>query len=222
MLDADDPRWEDVTSASLTDAVGRRFDHPAHMPGLVSPGSEHTVVGPAATVRFLPAREDLDESALAWPRAFHEAVGEAPPGKVLVVGSTRRPEVTLAGGTKLSRLERWDLAGALVDGRVRDFDEVAALDAGVWCRGEGLRWGGDRRMALDVDVPLAVGDVTISPGDVIYLDGAGGVVLPRGSADGILDEAVEIEREDEAYKEQVRTEDRDAILAGASTGGEVH
>lgn len=169
-------------------------------------------------MRFLPARDDLEDQALPWPRAFHEAVGEDPAGKVLVLGSTRRPEVTLAGGTKLSRLDRWGLAGALVDGRVRDLDEIARLEAGVWCRGEGLRWGGDRRLAIDVDVPVAVGQVTVAPGDVVYLDRAGGVVLPAGVVDDLLDEAIRIEAEDEAYKQAVAEEDRQAILAGSTSG----
>lgn len=217
-FDPQDPRFDDVTAASLTDAMGRHFDHRAHLPGLVSPAPGRTIVGEAATVRFLPARDDLDSQGLDWPRAFYEAVREDPVGKVLVLGSSRRPDVTLAGGTKLSRLDRWGLTGALLDGRVRDFDELAELQAGVWCRGEGLRWGGDRRLAVEVDVPIAVGEVTIGPGDVVYVDRAGGVVLPEGSVDEILDEAVEIEREDEAYKEEVRDEDRQAILAGSSPG----
>lgn len=217
-LDSDDPRLDVVTSAALTDAVGRRFHHRSHLPELVSASDQGTILGEAATIGFLPARGDLEDEQRTWPRAFHEAIGEDPAGKVLVVSSTHRPAVTLAGGTKLSRLDRWGLAGAVLDGRVRDFEELAELSAGVWCRGEGLRWGGDRRMAVDVDVPVAVGEVTVAPGDLVYADQAGGVVLPRGSADELLDEAVKIEREDEDYKKQVLDEDREAILEGRSAG----
>lgn len=217
-LDSDDPRLAEVTSAALTDAVGRRVDHRSHLPDLVAPAGQGAILGEAATIRFLPARSDLEDQELTWSQAFHETIGDDPDGKVLVVSSTHRPDVTLAGGTKLSRLDRWDLAGAVLDGRVRDFDELAELSAGVWCRGEGLRWGGDRRMAVDVDVPVAIGEVAVAPGDLVYADRSGGVVLPRGLADELLDEAVTIEREDEAYEKQVLGEDREAILGGRSSG----
>lgn len=62
-IPADDPRLDEVTSAALTDAVGRHADHPAHVPGLATPTPEASVFGPAATVRFVPAREDLAEEA---------------------------------------------------------------------------------------------------------------------------------------------------------------
>lgn len=137
-----------------------------------------------------------------------------------MLGSTRRFDVTLAGGTKLSRLDRWGREGALVDGRVRDFHELAELDAGVWARGEGLRWGGDRRLAIAADEPVVVGEVTVAPGDYVYADRAGAVVVPRALADEVLDEAVRIEEEDAEYKEQVAKEDREAILEGAGAGVE--
>jgi regulator of RNase E activity RraA len=213
---SDDPRLERVTASSVTDAMGRHFDHPAHLPDLTTPTPDRTVFGPAATVRFVPPREDLAGDEHAWPNRFYEAVGDEPDGKVLVLGSTRRPSVTLAGGTKLSRLDHQGLAGAIVDGRVRDVHELAELDAAVWCRGEGLRWGGDRRLALEADVPVVVGEVTIAPGDWIYADGTGAVVVPGEAAEDVLDEAVAIEGEDEAYKEQV-AEETPATVRGAES-----
>ena len=75
------------------------------------------------------------------------------------------PDVSLGGGTKLSRLSNHRLAGLLCDGRVRDFGELARQEPVVYCVGETTRWGGDALMPFEANCPVIVGGVTIIPGD---------------------------------------------------------
>lgn len=219
MPDATDSRLDAVDSSSLTDAMGRLHDHRAHVLDWTSPDPTKACFGPAVTMRFVPARADLDGDAYAWNRRFHEAIGEQPAERVLVCSSSCRRDISLGGGTKLSRLDHEGLAGALVDGRLRDFDELAQLDAAVFCRGRTTRWGGDERLAIGVDVPVVVGGVTVVPGDWVYADEAGAVVIPADDVDEVLDEAVEIEREDARYKQAVAEETRERVLSGDAARG---
>lgn len=79
-VDAGDERLEQVTSAGLTDARGWHFDH-EHLPELVTPTPDRTVFGPAATVRFVPAREDLTGEEHGWARRSTRPSARTPQGR---------------------------------------------------------------------------------------------------------------------------------------------
>jgi regulator of RNase E activity RraA len=115
----------------------------------------------------------------------------------------------VAGGKKLSRLANLGLAGLVADARLRDWDEVVDLGLGAWCRGETVRQGGEAIMPWDAGVPVAIGGVTVIPGDWIYADRAGAVVIPDPDLREILEEAARIEARDAA--EVARMRERDAV-----------
>jgi regulator of RNase E activity RraA len=98
------------------------------------------------------------------------------------------------------------LAGVLTDGRLRDFDELRRYDFATWCRGEATRWGGETVMPYAANIALEVGGVLTAPGDYVYADSAGAVVIPPGSLDRVLDEASKIDAEDRESLEQIRRE----------------
>lgn len=187
-----------LTCASLVDAMGRLHGHRAHLPSLVSPTPDRPLFGPAATIAYLPFRDDLPESELGFGELYERAVGEQRRGRVLVLSSGGYPDLSHAGGTKLARLQRDALAGVLVDGRLRDFAELARFDFASWCRGEATRWGGNTAMPFAADVPVEVAGVGIVPGDHVYADATGGVVIPAASLARVLREARSIEDEDAA------------------------
>jgi regulator of RNase E activity RraA len=208
--------WRDravaVGCAALVDAMGRTHQHRAHLPALRSPAPDRVLFGPAITIRYLPTRDDLPQSELGFGALFAEAVRDAPPGAVLVLGSGGYPEVSHAGGVKLSRVAAHGLSGILADGLLRDFGELASYGFATWCRGEAVRWGGDSVMPYAANVALEVCGVTVVPGDHVYADSAGGVVIPAGSLEAVLDEAERIVADDERWRQQ--------LLAGEDVGGE--
>ena len=194
-----------VACASLVDAMGRVHSHRAHILSLVSPAPRR-LFGPAATIAYLPYRDDLPETKLGFGALFHQAVGGSPAGTVLVLSSGGSPDASHGGGMKLSRLQHAGAAGVLADGRLRDFDQLADYAFATWCRGEATRWGGDTVMPFAADVAVEIGGACVIPGDYVYADASGAVVIPRGSLQQVIDEALSIEVEDARSLEEIATE----------------
>ncbi len=126
---------------------------------------------------------------------------------MLAVSSWGHPDAPIAGGKKLSRLRNLGLAGLVADARLRDFEEVEELGIAAWCRGETVRQGGEVIMPFAANVPVALGGVTVFPGDWIYADAAGAVVIPADDLRDILEEAVRIEERDAAEVARMREVD---------------
>lgn len=194
-----------VSCASLVDAMGRRHDHRAYLLPLTSPDPARPLFGPAATITYLPYRADLDEPP-SFAELFSRAVGPRPEGRVLVLSSGGDPEASHGGGTKLSRAQNHGLAGVVSDGRLRDFAQLAGFDFATWCRGEATRWGGDAVMPYAAGQPVVLGGVCVMPGDYVYVDASGGVVVPAPDAPHVFAEARRIEAEDARSVEQIRAE----------------
>jgi len=204
--------------AALVDAMGRLHRHRAHLLPLSSPDPTRPLFGPAVTVAFLPYRDDLPQTDLGFAALFYEAIGPDPEGKVLVLSSGGQPDVSHAGGTKLSRVGNHRLAGVLADGRLRDFAQLRDDGIAVWCRGEATRWGGDTVMPYAAGVAVEIDGVCVVPGDCIYADATGAVVIPAASLDDVLTEARRIEAEDAESADRIRTEDRERLRAGNRAG----
>lgn len=194
----------EVGCAAIVDAMGRIHQHRAHILPLVSPDPGRPLFGPAATMAYVPYREDLPQTDFA--HLFYQALGEDAEGRVLVLSSGGYPEASHGGGTKLSRGVHQRIAGVLADGRLRDFDELAGYDFAVWCRGEASAWGGGTAMPYAAGIAVEVAGVTVLPGDYIYADAAGAVVIPHDSIDRVLAEARKVDAEDAAALEQIRSE----------------
>lgn len=198
---------EGLTCASIVDAMGRLYSHRAHLDGLVSPTPGRVLFGRAATIAYLPFREDLfDADRHAFAPLFYRAVGEASAGKVLVLSSGGYPDASHGGGTKLYRAETTRLAGILADGRLRDFAELRRCEFITYCRGEATRAGTDTVMPFAAGVPVEVGGVAVQPGDYVFVDASGGVVIPAAGLAKVLEEAREVEAADNRAREHILTE----------------
>jgi regulator of RNase E activity RraA len=194
-----------VACASLVDAMGRVHNHRAHILSLVSPAPRR-LFGPAATIAFLPYRDDLPQTELGFGALFHQAVGESPAGTVLVLSSGGYPDASHGGGTKLSRLQNTGAAGVLADGRLRDFDQLGDYAFATWCRGEATRWGGETVMPFAANVAVEIAGVCVIPGDYVYADASGAVVIPRPSLQRVIAEALNVEAEDARSLQEIATE----------------
>ena len=202
-----------VACASLVDALGRLHSHRAHILSLVSPAPRR-LFGPVATIAYLPYRDDLEQTELGFGALFDQAVGESPASTVLVLSSGGYPDASHGGGTKLSRLKHSGAAGVLADGRLRDFTQLAEYPFVTWCRGEATRWGGDTVMPFAANVAVEIGGVCVIPGDYLYADTGGAVVIPRASLERVIDEALRVEAEDARSLEEIATERRGRTAQG--------
>lgn len=192
--------------AALVDAMGRVHRHRAHILALASPDPSRVLFGPAVTVQYVPYRDDLSRPDAGFGELFHQAAGPSPAGKVLVLSSGGYPDASHGGGTKLSRVANEGLAGVLTDGRLRDFGELRGYGFATWCRGEATHWGGDTAMPFTANATVEVGGVCVTPGDYVYADASGAVVIPESSLDRVLTEARAIDAEDRATMQSIRGE----------------
>jgi 4-hydroxy-4-methyl-2-oxoglutarate aldolase len=94
----------------------------------------------------------------------------------------------------------------LTDGRLRDFDELARYDFAAYCSGEATRWGGERVTPFQANVPVVLEGVGVMPGQYVFADSSGAVVIPDGQIDEVLAEARKVEAEDAAFRDQIARE----------------
>jgi 4-hydroxy-4-methyl-2-oxoglutarate aldolase len=202
---------EGLKCADLVDAMGRLHRHRCHILDLVSPTPGRVLFGPAVTISYFPScSAALDPAQYNLAALFYEAVGDNPAGKVLVLASNGYTDVSMAGGTKLFRLQEHGLAGVLTDGRLRDFDELAAYEFAAYCSGEATHWGGDHVTPFQANVPVVLDGVGVMPGQYVYSDSSGAVVIPEGQLEEVLAEARGITADDDRYRAEIAREERGA------------
>jgi regulator of RNase E activity RraA len=198
---------EGLKCADLVDAMGRFHRHRCHLLDLVTPTPGRVLFGAAVTISYFPScSASLDPERYNLANLFYEAIGDDPEGKVLVLASNGYTDVSMGGGTKLSRLQRHGLAGVLTDGRLRDFDELAGYDFAAYCAGEATRWGGGEVTPFQANVPVVLKGVGVIPGQYVFADSSGAVVIPLSHLDRVLAEAHSIEAEDARSRAEIAGE----------------
>lgn len=191
-----------VTSASICDAMARRHGHRCHAIGLRPARGGQVTYGPAATIRFAPRRDDLPDHDLA--DATRRAMADVPAAAVVVIAAPDAPNEAVAGGKKLAALEELGAAGVVAWGAIRDRSEASGYDMGVWALAETPRASGDLLQVVETGGIVAFGGVTVCPGDWLYVDEAGMVVVPYDEHLEVLREAVAIEEADAGAVRRIR------------------
>jgi regulator of RNase E activity RraA len=164
------------------------------------------MVGEAFTLRYIPAREDLNPITVFQDRAHpqRKAVEECPPGAVFVIDSRKDPRAASAGSIHVTRLMVRGVAGVVTDGGFRDSPEIGAMPFPTYHNRPAAPTNLTQHQALDINVPIACGDAPVWPGDVIVGDGEGVVVIPAHIADEIAAEAVEMTAFEDFVTEEVQ------------------
>ena len=157
-------------------------------------GNLPNMVGEAFTLRYIPAREDLNPISVFQDRAHpqRKAVEECPAGAVLVIDSRKDARAASAGSILVSRLMKRGVAGVVTDGGFRDSPEIARLPFPAYHQRPSAPTNLTLHQALDINLPIGCGDVAVWPGDVVVGDGEGVVVIPATIADEVAVEAVEM------------------------------
>ena len=166
----------------------------------------HSMVGPAYTLRYIPAREDLNTIEVFRDPAHPQrvAVEECPPGCVLVIDSRKDARAASAGGILVTRLMKRGCEGAVTDGGFRDSAEIAGLDFAAYHSRPAAPTNLTLSQAVDINVPIGCGDAPVWPGDVIVGDADGCIVLPAHLVDELAAEAVEMTAFEDFVTERVR------------------
>lgn len=151
------------------------------------------MIGPAFTLRYLPAREDLDGyGAKPDPNALQrEAIEAVPPGHVLVMDGRADSRAATAGGVYVTRLQVRGVAGLVTDAGIRDSDAIRTLGLPVFCAGPSAPTNRVLHHAIDCNLPIACGGVAVYPDDIVFGDGDGVCIIPRNLVDEVARDAAE-------------------------------
>ena len=163
------------------------------------------MVGPAFTLRYIPAREDrntLDVFRNPEHPQRH-AVETCPPGHVLVMDSRKDARAASAGDILVTRLMARGCAGVVTDGGFRDAMDIAALDIPAYHSRPSSPTNLTLNEAIDINSPIACGDAAVFPGDIIVGDDDSVIVIPFHIADEIAEEATEMTAYEDFVKERV-------------------
>jgi regulator of RNase E activity RraA len=196
-----------VSTATVATALFKRgFRNQAiqdvHPLGLNQP----TLVGEAFTLRYMPAREDLNPITVFRDHSHpqRKAVEDCPPGAVLVMDSRKDARAASAGSILVTRLMQRGVAGVVTDGGFRDSAEIGQLGFPAYHHRPSAPTNLTLHQAIDINVPIGCGDAPVFPGDVILGDSDGVIVIPAHLADEIATEAVEMTAFEDFVAEEVR------------------
>jgi regulator of RNase E activity RraA len=188
-----------VSVATLCTALFKRGFSKQFIQGVLPVGHAHhglhgNMVGPAFTLRYIPAREDLNKIDVFLNREHpqRKAIEECPEGAVLVIDSRQDARAASAGAILVTRLMVRGVSGIVTDGGFRDSPEIGALAIHAYHQRPSAPTNLTMHQALDINVPIGCGDAPVWPGDVVVGDGEGVVIIPADMADEIALEATEM------------------------------
>lgn len=163
------------------------------------------MVGEAFTLRYIPAREDLNPISVFTNPAHPQRKGieDCPPGHVFVVDSRKDARAASAGGILVTRLMKRGAAGIVTDGGFRDSPEISQLPFPAYHNRPSAPTNLTLHQAVDTQVAIGCGDAPVWPGDIVVGDGEGVIVIPAHMADEIANEAHEMTAFEDFVQEKV-------------------
>lgn len=153
------------------------------------------LVGPAFTLRFVPAREDLaTPESWASPISTRAAIEAMPEGCIAVIDSMGIKDAGVFGDILCARMVKRKVTAMVTDGVVRDIEGVLGTGLPVWCDGAAAPPSVAGITFVGWDQPIGCGGVAVFPNDVIVADQDGAVVIPQALLDHVLAEGPGQER----------------------------
>ena len=195
-----------VSTATLCTALFKRgFRNQMIQDVLPLDPGKPTMVGVAFTLRYIPAREDLNPITVFQDRGHPQRKGveDCPPGAVFVIDSRKDSRAASAGSILVTRLMKRGVAGIVTDGGFRDAAEIAKLEIPSFHHRPSAPTNLTLHQAVEINGPIGCGDAPVWPGDVLVGDSDGVVVIPAHLADELADEAVEMTAFEDFVTEKV-------------------
>lgn len=179
-------QFKTIPASNAADVMGRSCAMNPRIK-LVSSPKAQMMVGPAYTVKCR-AGDNL---------TLHAALNYCSEGDVLVVSNEEDNTRALMGEVMMAYLKYTKkIAGIILDGPIRDIDEIGKWDFPVYCTGT-TPGGPYKEGPGEINVPIACGGVSVTPGDIILADPDGIIVIPHRDAAAILEDAKAFKAADE-------------------------
>lgn len=159
--------------------------------GIKAVSPTQKICGPAVTVRI-----SLGDNLM-----LHKALGLVRPGDVLVVDAQSCTTFSACGGIMMLRMKKLGVQGIVVDGSVRDIEEIQEIGLPVYARGV-VPQGGGKAGPGEINFPVACGGIVVMPGDVIVADSNGVVCIPQNDIEEVVAGVrSKLAREEKSYAE---------------------
>ncbi len=165
-----------AAAADALDGRGLRLAVPASRIPPLRDGQ--VVVGRALTLRYLPARYEVGVREPLGRLAHRTAFDLARPGDVLVISAPASIDASVMGGEALAAAHQAGIAAVVVDGAVRDIDELLAVGVPVWARRRTPLTGRGRIDAAEINGSVEIAGVQVVPGDIVIADASGISFIP--------------------------------------------
>jgi regulator of RNase E activity RraA len=185
-----------VSTATITTILLKKGLRNVWMRGTrpLAPGQPR-LVGPAFTLRFVPAREDL-ATPESWssPTSTRAAIEAMAAGCIAVADAMGVTDAGIFGDILCARMKQRGVAGLVTDGVVRDVAGVLSTRLPVWCQGGAAPPSVAGLTFVGWQQPIACGGVAVFPDDVVVVDDDGAVIIPTALVDTVVKEGPEQER----------------------------
>lgn len=191
--------YKEVSTATLSSQLLKRGYRQLFMHGVAPLRPELRLVGQAYTLRYIPARADLERGTASTDfdnttNKQRLAVEHVGPGEVLVIDARGDTRAAVLGNILTARIKARGAAGIVTDGAFRDTPAIRAIELPTYACGQHPNISFTIHHPVDINVPIACGGVAVLPGDVIVGDGEGVIVVPRALAEEVARDAREQER----------------------------
>jgi 4-hydroxy-4-methyl-2-oxoglutarate aldolase len=198
---------------AVSDALDK-LGLPGCVTGLVALNSTRRIAGRVHTVKLV-ARESAPASAGPPRHLGTRAIDAALPGEIIVIEQRSGLDAGSWGGILSLGAKLKGVAGVIADGPVRDVDEARALDFPVFARAATARTARGRLVEAATDVPVAIGDVTVRPGDYAIADGSAVVFIGAVDALQVIEAAEAIAQRESVMAEALRAGRKITEVMGA-------
>jgi 4-hydroxy-4-methyl-2-oxoglutarate aldolase len=203
-------RLKRLDSCAVSDALDSLSLPPA-VTGIHRLATEDKIAGPVLTVKLGSARIEGAPLQHLCTQAIEAAIA----GAVIVVEQRTGLDAGGWGGVLSNAAKQQGIAGAIIDGPSRDIDEAHELGFPVFARGSTARTARGRVYEVGFNVPVSIGDATISPGDLVLADGTAVVFIPQAHAAQVIATAERIQRKEQLMVAAVQRGEKASQVMGA-------
>ncbi|MDP1602271.1 MAG: isocitrate/isopropylmalate family dehydrogenase [Legionella sp.] len=192
-------RLQAFSSAELSDALDAMGIEGALL-GIKPLASGLKLIGPAFTIKYLPN----EQKSTSFKHAANY-IDHVPAGSVIIIDNNGAPDCTVWGEILTVTAIQKDIAGTVVYGAVRDVAFIRQVKFPLYCTDFYMRSGKNRIYKVDEQGVLVINGVTIRPGDIIFADDNGVLVIPLTIVDEVINKAQAIERTEKKIIEAVKS-----------------
>lgn len=186
-----------MSNTTISDALDKLKIKGA-ITGILPVFSGAKIAGPVFTIKEIARKADISEFRVT------EALDQAKSGDVMIFDVGRHTEASTWGGLASLSAKIKGIEGVVVNGAIRDVDEIRELRFPVFARAVTPVTGKGRIAAISINTLIEIDGVKIHPEDLVVGDDNGTIIIPRERVEEVSRIALEINTNEEEVREKIR------------------